>query len=128
MFSKNKEVLPADFEYFTLFDTKVGIYKEPMLAINRHDILRQLDALMRDPEQQKNQLVTNAEDFQLFSVGNFTKRSGQIATWQPEHVANLHEIKQAATRSTVSPQGGIGRVGTNSPDRFTDAVNGQITQ
>lgn len=103
MFGKN--VQPKnDYQYFTIFDSKVGIYREPVLGINEHDILRQIDALFRDPQQAQNQLVTNAEDFSLFRIGGFTKATGTITTQQPEHIANLHDIRAAVQRSS-GPQG-----------------------
>lgn len=91
MFAKNKDT--PDFEYFTLFDTKVGHYKEPMLAINQHDMVRQIVTVMKNPGQNVPQFITNSEDFQLFKVGNFTKKTGIIIGHAPQHVANLHEIK-----------------------------------
>lgn len=97
MFSK-KEEIPADLEYFTIFDTKVGHYKTPMLVINKHEMFRELERFMRNPENKTDPLYTNAEDFQLFSVGNFTKKTGLINSWKPEHVANLHEIKSLVMR------------------------------
>lgn len=98
-FKKEKQ---ADLEYFTIYDSKVGVYREPMLAINRHDILRQIDGLFRDPAQTRNQLLTNAEDFSLFKCGEYCKRTGQITPTTLEHIANLHEIK-AATQMVPVP-------------------------
>lgn len=98
MFAKSKETQEADFEYFTIFDTKVGAYRQPTLAANKFDILRELETLFRDPANQKAQLFQNAEDFQLFSIGNFRKKTGTIMSWQPEHVANLQDIKSAVMR------------------------------
>lgn len=85
-------------EYFTIYDSKVGVYREPILALNKHDILRQLDTLFREPDQ-KAQLFTNAEDFQLFQVGSYDTLTGQITPEQPIHIANLHELKSAVMRS-----------------------------
>lgn len=94
MFGKKDHEQP-DFEYFTIFDSKVAAYRPPMLAINRHDMLRQLDGLFRDPNEQRNQLVTNAEDFSLFKIGSFSKKTGTIVGCNPEHIANLHDIRAA---------------------------------
>lgn len=106
----------ADFEYFTIYDTKVGVYKQPMLAINKHDILRQTEALFRDPQQTQNQLLTNAEDFQLFKIGEYTSRTGTITPCEPEHVANLHEIRTLVQRSIDSrmPPRDVNQVGISS--------------
>lgn len=104
MFGKNNQQQP-DFEYFTIFDSKVGIYREPMLAVNRHDMLRQVDGLFRDPQQKTNQLLTNAEDFSLFKVGEYSKKTGVITPCQHEHIANLHDIRAAVQRSQIQDVG-----------------------
>jgi len=104
MFTKNNKEKP-DLEYFTIFDSKVGTYREPMLAINRHDILRNLQGLFQDPAQQRNQLVTNAEDFSLFKVGEYSKKSGTITPCAHEHIANLHDIRAVIQRSEIKPVG-----------------------
>lgn len=99
MFGKKEAKETPDFEYFSIYDSKVGVYREPMLAANRFDMVRQIDNLFRDPAQAKNQLLLNSEDFSLFKVGEFTKRTGLIIGCPPEHVANLHEIRAAIARS-----------------------------
>lgn len=121
MFGKNSDKNQqeqADYEYFTLYDSKVGIYKEPMLAINQHDMLRQIDTLMRDPKQQQNQLVTNSEDFQLFKVGAFWKKTGVICGCTPQHIANLHEIRSAVMRSIP--------LRNDSPEKIRDVSQQQL--
>ncbi|WNK14458.1 MAG: nonstructural protein [Microvirus sp.] len=99
------KVRETDYEYFTIYDSKTESYREPMLAVNQHDMLRQIDGLFRDPAQERNQLLTNAEDFSVYKIGTFTKKTGLITSVQPpEHIANLHEIR-AAVRSTQPPLG-----------------------
>lgn len=93
-----------DLEYFVIFDSKVGVYREPMLAINRHDMLRQIDQIMRDPQNKLNQLVANAEDFALFKIGEYDKMKGVITTTQHEHIANLHDIRSAVQRRMLAEQ------------------------
>lgn len=113
MFGKNQKQEPADLHFFNIFDTKVGCYqREPMLAINDHDMLRQLDGLMRDPSQEKNQYVTNAEDFQLFQVGSYWKKTSTLQGCEPRHIANLHEIKAAARAQKTGPSGLMGIAST----------------
>lgn len=102
MFGKTKQ--DPDYEWFSIYDSKIGLYRAPMLAINRHDILRQIDALFRDPEQQKAQLVQNAEDFSLFKIGEFDKKTGVIVATPHEHIANLHEIRTAVRNQMMVEQ------------------------
>lgn len=98
MFGKKSNNNQPDYEYFTLCDTKVGVYREPMLAINQFDMVRQIQSLFKDPAQQQNQIVTNAEDFSLFKVGAFTKKTGEITPCTHEHIANVIDIKIAIQR------------------------------
>lgn len=91
MFGK-KETLP-DSEYFALYDAKTDSYNLPMLATNKFDMVRQVENLMKDPAQAQNTYVTNAEDFQLFKIGTYDKKTGTIKGHIPEHIANLHEIR-----------------------------------
>lgn len=91
MFGQKKQ--DPDLEYFTIYDAKVGFYRIPMTALNRFDMLRQIESLFQDPNQKSNELFTYAEDFQLFKIGDYSKKTGQISPHTPEHIANLHEIK-----------------------------------
>lgn len=83
----------ADYEYFTIYDSKTQSYRMPMPAINAHDMLRQIDGLFRDPQQAQNQLITNAEDFSLFKCGEYTQKTGELVGTKLEHIANLHDIR-----------------------------------
>lgn len=95
----------ADLEIFVMYDSKVGVYHKPTYARNRHDVLRQLDNFMADPEQEKDMLYTNAEDFSLFKIGTYSQTSGQITPCNHEHVANLHEIRSSAQRRVMERVG-----------------------
>lgn len=89
----------SDLEFFTIYDSKTESYREPMLAINRLDMIRSLEGLFRDSRQATNQLVTNSEDFSLFKVGEFDRKTGLIVSTNHEHIINLHEL-----RSSMRPQ------------------------
>lgn len=103
MFNKTTEPTP-DLEYFVYFDSKVGVYEQPMLAINSQDILREIERMFRDPKQAQNKLLTNAEDFAIFKIGSYTKRTATITPHPPEHIANLHDIRAAVQRNLQSMQ------------------------
>jgi len=97
MFGK-KTQSSEDLEYFVVYDSKVGRYRNPVLATNRFEIIRETERMMRDPEMRKNELVTNAEDFQVFKIGSWSKTTGQITPCNHEHILNLHELKTIAMR------------------------------
>lgn len=98
MFGEKKNGKQPDFEYFTIYDSKVGVYREPVLAVNKFDLLRTLESYMRNPANQQNQLYTNAEDFSAFKIGEYDKATGKITPCNHEHVANLHEIRTIVQR------------------------------
>lgn len=98
MFGPKKVEVDPDMEVFTVFDVKSGTYRTPILGLNRFDIIRDVERLMRDPAQVRNDLVTNAEDFQLFKVGEWFKKEGRLEVCRPEHIANFHEIKAVAVQ------------------------------
>lgn len=103
MFGKKEN---PDLEYFIIQDTKVGVpFREPVLAINRFDILRQIESLFSKPGEETNPLVQNSEDFQLFKIGEYNKRTGVITPCHHEHIANLFELKTAAQHRAAKPVG-----------------------
>lgn len=93
MILASKKTNQVDYEYFTIYDTKIDSYRMPMAAVNKFDMIRQIESLFRSPEQKDNQLITNAEDFQLFKIGEYEVKTGTFTAQRPQHVANLHEIK-----------------------------------
>jgi len=109
MFRKQPDVYgeTPDQQLFVIYDSKVGYYREPMLAMNRFDIIRQCETLFRDDKSQGNQLVTNSEDFQIFLIGSYNKKAGTVTPCAHEHIANLHEIRTMVQNSRprrVDPQ------------------------
>lgn len=79
---------------FTLYDSKAENYRFPLTAENQHEMVRELENLMRDSRQERNPIYMNAEDFSLFEVGKFCLKTGEIEKLTPmKHIANLHEIR-----------------------------------
>lgn len=88
-----------DFRYYVIYDTKTKSYgiRQPMPSMTDAEMVRQVTNLLKDPSQfSQNELFTNAEDFQLFSIGDFCKKTGTLDSWQPQHIANFHELKSTA--------------------------------
>lgn len=99
MFNKKNERAP-DLEVFTIYDSKVGAYDIPSFAINRHDLVRQVINMFKDPRQSNNKFLLNAEDYQIFKIGSYDKATGCLTTCNPEHIANVHELKTIAIQTT----------------------------
>lgn len=98
MFGKNNH--QADLEMFTIFDSKTASYEAPSIAINQHDIVRQVVNMFRDPAQARNRFLINAEDYSIFRIGTYDKKTGTIVpTKAPEHVANMHDLRAVAEQA-----------------------------
>ena len=106
-FSKKSD---PELEAFTVFDSKAGIYREPIFAINRHDIMRGYESTIR--KYPDDVLVTNAEDFSLFKIGEYSKKTGQFVATHHEHIANLIDLRSAFMRSQTPTSGPTGIVST----------------
>lgn len=103
MFGKKTEETP-DLEMFTIYDTKVGNYRDPIFAINRFDMLRGIESFFRNPVNANDQMSTNSEDFQVFKIGSYIRKTGTVSGHHPEHIANLHEIRAITLqRETARP-------------------------
>lgn len=104
MFGKNK-THQSDLELFTVYDSKSQSYREPVQAPNKDVLLREILNLFKNPSEARNILLTNAEDYSLWRIGTFDKKSGKIESSNPEHIANLHDLRALATPSAMSPNG-----------------------
>lgn len=92
--SKKAEVI-FDQEVFTIFDSKSDDWKVPQVKRNRSLVERELLTFFADPtKRQTSELWTNAEDFQLFSVGRWSTETGMLDSWPPKHCVNILELKQ----------------------------------
>lgn len=97
MFGKKNDLVP-DEQYFTIFDTKVGVYRKPILNTNAQAMMRDIQVFYRNPQNSSDTLFTNSEDFQLFKIADYYTKTGEIIGHQPEHIANLHELKTMVQR------------------------------
>lgn len=106
MFGKGKsEEIQKDVEIFTVFDSKTNSYELPTFAFNHHDCVRQIINMFKDPSQAKNKFLLNAEDYSLFRIGSYSKRTGLIYTEQLTHIANLHDLRAlVAQEQSVIPE------------------------
>jgi len=94
--SKTTKDVPVDQHIFAIYDSKVQSYDMPVFAVNEHDLTRQIVNMFKDPEQKKNRLLVNAEDFSLFRIGFYSKKLGKIVEHNAEHIANMHDLRAVA--------------------------------
>lgn len=100
---RKRSELPDDLEFFSIFDSKSKSYDDPMYAPNKDVLLRDILNIFRNPEQsRKNKFFINAEDYSLFKIGSYSKKTGQLKIQNLEHVANFHDLK-----ALVEPDQGI---------------------
>lgn len=83
----------ADLEVFTIYDSKTQSYGDPTFAINHHDLIRQVCNMFADPTQKTNRYLINAEDYSIFRIGTYDRKTGQLLTSQAEHIANMHDLR-----------------------------------
>lgn len=92
----------ADIQLFTIYDSKTMSYGAPTFAANHLDLQRSLINMFKEPEQKNNKYLVNAEDYSIFRIGSFDKKSGQLVGQNLEHVVNLHDL-----RAMAQPDSGI---------------------
>ncbi|AXH77084.1 MAG: nonstructural protein [Microviridae sp.] len=94
----------ADLEVFTIFDTKTGSYEIPTLAINHLDLQRQLINMFKNPEQRNNKFLVNAEDYQVFRIATYDRKTGKLEASSMEHICNMHDLRVIAQPSGLVPE------------------------
>lgn len=90
MFGKEKPT-NHDLEIFLIYDSKVNAYRDPIISPNKWEMFRSYERLLKNNPD--DQLITNAEDFALFKIGEYFKKTGTITLHEKEHQANFHELK-----------------------------------
>lgn len=98
MFGKNNKEEKPDLEAFAIYDSKVESYGDPKFAINQHDFIRGVLNMFKDPANAQNQFYLNAEDFSLFKIGSYYRKTGTFVPQNPAHCANLHELRAIADK------------------------------
>lgn len=71
--------------------------------------MRQIINMFKDPTQSKNRFLVNAEDFSIFRIGTYDKKTGIITSTNLEHIVNMHDLRALAdptgpsTHQTLPP-------------------------
>lgn len=86
-------------QIYVIYDAKTDSYNDPSYAPNDGDLCRQLVNMFRDPRQSMNKYLLNAEDYQIFGIGNYCYKTGSIEAHPPQHIANMHELRTAAVEA-----------------------------
>lgn len=107
--TKNKPT--PDLELFTIYDSKTESYRAPLMAVNRHELIRDTQNMFADPAQAKNTYLLNAEDFAIFKVGEFDRKTGVLTPVPHEHVANMHDLRAVVQKRTPPVGLDIGQSG-----------------
>lgn len=96
MFGKTKTEKTPDLEMFVIHDSKVNAYNNPSFAVNEHELCRDVVNLFLDPSQKQNKYLCNAEDFSIYRIGGYERKTGIITAHPPEHVVNMIELRTVA--------------------------------
>lgn len=76
---------------YSIKDNKVGAFKTPFYSNNDMVAVRSLKNAVND--KSAGELFLNAEDFSLYSLGEFDEITGEI-TGQVQFVANAIDLKK----------------------------------
>lgn len=101
MFGKVREnARQADRKFYVMYDTKTESYADPVIAVNDADFYRNLWNMFKQQGEQ-NRYYANAQDYQVFSIGDYCFKTGTISSWEPTHVLNCHELRAALESEMV---------------------------
>lgn len=96
--TKPKENPNKDFDVFVIYDSKVEAYGEPMFSMNEHDMVRQVTNTFRaDPN---NKFLVNAEDYSIYKIGSYTKKTGELVVVPHTHIANFHDLRSLVQKDS----------------------------
>lgn len=77
---------------FTIYDSKLEVYNQPFLAINKGHALRILSDIMKKPD---HPFTEHSKDFTLFELGEYDDSKGEYTTSEAKMcVTGLWELKQ----------------------------------
>lgn len=107
--SKNQ----VDAQLFVIYDSKTQSYGNPVIAVNSHDLHRQMYASL-EKDKNENRFYANAEDFSVFKIADYCRTTGVLTPCQHESVFNFHEMRSA--------------IDNNSQDLTLDEVKKLIAQ
>lgn len=104
---KNENQRQGDLQLFTIYDSKTESYRDPVMAVNQHDLARQITNSFRE-QGDKNGYFANAEDYSVFLLGDYCRKTGTIAPVNPTHQFNLHDLRSVVQKmaSEVQPEAG----------------------
>lgn len=76
---------------YTIRDTKMGIYNQPVTSPNIAVITRDLQEIVNDDKHKFNKYPS---DFELFEIGEYSKETGEIKPCAPKFQITLSELIQ----------------------------------
>lgn len=96
----NKNKHQEDLTLFTVFDSKSRSYREPVYTENQETLIRDfLIAFKKPSAAENNQYFQAAEDFSIFKIGTYDKKTGKMVLENPMvHVVNMHDLRAMATK------------------------------
>lgn len=77
---------------YSIKDTKAGTFGNLFPDVNKFTAMRQMTQFVNSGDD-KNIIVKNPQDFELWSIGTFNQESGELES-KTEFIINLAELKQ----------------------------------
>lgn len=85
------------FQFYSVFDSKAGVYLQPFLARSHTDACRNIAASFDHPDFKATPVATHPEDFDLCHLGTFDDETGHIQSVDFKKIANIAELRPART-------------------------------
>lgn len=96
MFGKKENQKQVDLYLYTIYDSKTQSYEDPRAANSDDDVCRHILNMFRDPKNARYKHLINAEDYSLFRIAEYCRKTGTMVSYEPIHIANLHELRSTA--------------------------------
>jgi hypothetical protein len=94
------------YKVTSIYDNATQSYKPPMYNRSVGEVERSLHAFYETAPQSHNDLYAFPEHYSLFLLGEWDDTTGKHDyTENPEHIANLHEIKAKVEEKRKLPIG-----------------------
>lgn len=93
MFGSNKKQ-DVDLIAFCIYDSK-GTYGVPQFAPSPLSLIREYEAQWPQMVSNGSMLASHSEDYTIFKVGEFDRKTGKLTPVTPESVIGFHEIRSS---------------------------------
>lgn len=96
---RNEEKEKVKSKIFAIRDSKAQAYLQPFFERTNETAMRAIETAIMSPDGNFNKY---AEDYALYSIGEFDDNTAAIEGWIPIHLAELNDVRDRLTREHVA--------------------------